>query len=274
MVKQLEDLTAQHRAEEAKRKAAKKRAAVKAKTHVKPTRTVAKPVKAKKLDASKFSTMPDPSKQAKRKAKKTFAKPIIESFIKAAAVTTSTPKALQVDDTLSYSDATKLMAQPEVQRAVANQRMSLAAECGITSQRIMKEYAAMGFSSMKDYGKLLSADTIIEGLEELTEEQASAIQEITTETYFDESENKQVKRIKFKLYPKEVALRKMGEHLGIKGFGGQLKDAGVDRIGMQTIVHPDGRVETKMLLEHLPDEELERIALGLEDETGYDERTE
>lgn len=272
VTKQLEALTAAALYEESKRKAAKKRAAEKAKKHVKPSRTPAKA--AKKPDAKRFATMPDPAKQARREAKRTFAKPIVESFINAAAVTTSTPKALQVDDTLSYSDATKLMSQPEVQRAVANQRMTLAAECGITSQRIMKEYAAMGFSNMKNYAKLLTADTIIDGLEELTEEQAAAIQEITTETYFDEVEKKQVKRIKLKLYPKEVAVNKMAQHLGIKGFGGQLKDAGISRVGMKTIVKPDGTVETTALVEQLPEEELDRIIMGLEDEVGYDERTE
>lgn len=222
----------------------------------------------------KSVTIPDVRKSAHKAAKKANRKPVTEHFIEVAAVTPSAMRAAHVAE-IPYEEAKALMSDPAVQVAVADRRaMTLAQECGITSQKIMREYAAMGFSNMRDYVRLLSADTMTEGLDGLTDEQSAAIQELTTETYFDEEEGKTIKRVKLKLYPKEVALNKMAQHLGIKGFGGQLKDAGINRVGVKTIVRPDGTVETTAMIESLSDEELERIALGLDDETDTNERTE
>lgn len=231
--------------------------------------------KKKAAKKSEPVTKVDARRVAKRAAKKLMLKPVVEHIIDKMANAPSVVRAVRDNPELDYEQTRDLMQQPGVQLAVAERRaMSLAAECGITSQKIMTQYAALGFSTMKRYGKLLTAENVITELSELSDADAAAIQELTTETYWDDVAKRDVKRVKVKLYPKEIALHKMAQHLGIKGFGGQLGKAGVDRVGMQTVVGPDGTVTSTVIVQSLPDEELERIALGLEDGAGYDERAE
>jgi cell division protein FtsX len=81
-------------------------------------------------------------------------------------------------------------------------------------------------------------------------------------------EYERVKRTKFKLYPKEAALDKMAKHLGIKGFSNPL----TAKVGVKMQSNPDGTFEAAVLLQ-LSDEELERIAAGIDDDI-EEERTE
>lgn len=251
----------------APRRAAKKAAAKK----VQKLRAPPKPARSRHPDAV---VTPDKRRQAQTTARKTFAQPRIDHFVEAAAVTGSIMRAVQVSEgSVSHQEATRLMQDPSVITAIAQKRQSLAAAAGITSEKIMREYASMGFSNMRDYSDLLVTDSITEGLSGLSLEQSAAIQELTTEMFWDDVDKRNVKRVKLKLYPKEVALDKMAKHLGIKGFGGALNGA-ASKIGMQTEVLPDGTVRVQAVLEHLPDEELERIVAGEEDLMSYDERSE
>jgi hypothetical protein len=258
----------------------KKSAAKKAKKvqNVKPHRTPLKAAKkfaaSAKRDAAKYVITPDPVVTAKRTAKKVYKKPVVESFINAAAVTSSVAKAVQLAEDVSYQEGLEMMQSPDVQTAIAGRRMTLAAECGITSQKVMSHFAAMGFSNMKRYGALLMADSVVAELAEMSDDDAAAIQELTTETYWDEQAEKEVKRVKIKLYPKGAALEKMAQHLGIKGFGGPLAKAGIDRVGVQTVVAPDGTVTTTAIVQQLSDEQIEDMLLGVSDEETYSERTE
>jgi hypothetical protein len=245
--------------------------------NVKPHRTPLKAAKksaaSAKRDAAKYIITPDPVVTAQRVAKKVYKREVVNHVIDVAVGSDSAVMTSQLAE-VPYDETRELLSQPDVQTAIAGKRLTLAAECGITSQAIMTEFRRMGLSNMKRYGGLLVADSVTAELAEMSDDDAAAIQELTTETYWDEAAKKEVKRVKIKLYPKGDALTKMAQHLGIKGFGGQLSKAGIDRVGVQTVVAPDGTVTTTAIVQHLPDEELERIAMGVEDSEQYTERTE
>jgi hypothetical protein len=244
-----------------------------AKKHIAPTRTPVKKAKSSKRDAAKYVLLPDKRVTVQSVAKKVYKREVVNHVIDVAVGSRSAVQTSQLAE-VPYDETRELLSQPDVQTAIAGKRLTLAAECGITSQAIMTEFRRMGLSNMKRYGGLLVADSVVAELAEMSDDDAAAIQELTTETYWDEAAKKEVKRVKIKLYPKGDALTKMAQHLGIKGFGGQLSKANDARLGVQTTVSPDGTVTTTAIVQHLPDEELERIAMGVEDSEQYTERTE
>jgi hypothetical protein len=245
-----------------------------AKKHIAPTRTPVKKAKSSKRDASKYILLPDERVTVQSAAKKHYKREVVNHLIDVAVGSDSAMMTSQLAD-VPYSQTRELLAQPDVQTAIAGRRMTLAAECGITSQKVMSQFAAMGFSSMKRYGRLLMADSVVAELAEMSDDDAAAIQELTTEMYWDEQAEKEVKRVKIKLYPKGAALEKMAQHLGIKGFGGPLAKAGIDRVGVQTVVAPDGTVTTTAIVQQLSDEQIEDMLLGVDDDDDvYTERVD
>lgn len=158
----------------------------------------------------------------------------------------------------AYMAGSRLMKNDEVQSALTRERQSLAQRCGITAERIMNEYAAMGFSNIADYGHILDGDgSLTMDLKDLPRELTAAIQEITVESYWDRAEEATVTRRKLKLFPKEVALDKMAKHIGVKGFKTSVKLS----TGVQQTTAPDGSVTTQAVT-HLSMDDLERLAAG------------
>lgn len=228
-----------------------------------------------KKKASKAESIAAPAHANQKRARKTFKGERVAHFIEAAAVSPSVVQAVKTaEGSVTMSEATELVKDPEVVSAILNVRQSLAQECGITSKRIMSELASIGFSNMLDYMTVTKDGQPITDFSELTREQAAAIQEITVEEYMErkagtDDEYERVKRTKFKLYPKRESLVDMAKHLGIKGFGNPL----TAKVGMKMTANPDGSFESAVVVQ-LSDEELHRIAAGIDDSEENDERTE
>ena len=101
----------------------------------------------------------------------------------------------------------------------------------VTVDRIVQEYAKMGFANMLDYMTVQRDGTAFCDLSELTRDQAAAIQEATFETIMssdpdaldasggdDDKDGRKkvaVLRTKFKLHDKKGPLDSMAKHLGM-----------------------------------------------------------
>jgi hypothetical protein len=254
---------------------------------VKDYKTIKKPKNAENVtkslgdDKKLYVTTPVPNPYRKTKEQREFDKQNlpdrIKYFVDKAAKTMSTPEAVvATEGEISPVEAQKMLSKPSVVGEVLTQRGTLAATCGITAERVMRGYAAIGFSTMQDYIRVdQDGDPHID-LSNLTEAQWAAVSEITIEETLEstgdyDDKGKPIlapkKRTKFKLYPKEVALDKMAKHLGIKGFGGL--GSKLPEGSLTARLNPDGTMEvtaTTQILNELSTEKLERIAAGIEDE--------
>jgi phage terminase small subunit len=79
----------------------------------------------------------------------------------------------------------------------------------VTVDRIIKEFAKIGFSNAGDYFTWGPAGVTVKSSDELTEEQRSAVEEVS------QTVTKDGGTIKVKLHSKQVALERLGKHLGM-----------------------------------------------------------
>lgn len=110
----------------------------------------------------------------------------------------------------------QLLSKPDVADAVKAGQTKLAKKSGVTAERLIEEYAKLGFSNMADYITGEGAERGVD-LSALTRDQAAAISEMTVETYLEGKgdEAERIKRVKFKLADKKGALDSMARHLGM-----------------------------------------------------------
>jgi len=109
------------------------------------------------------------------------------------------------------------LKKPHVQAAVQAEMQKRSERTEVTADRVLSELARMGFSNMLDYIKVDEYGGAQIDLSALTRDQASAIQEVTVDTYSerDGDEVLPVKRIKFKLVDKKGPLELIGRHLNM-----------------------------------------------------------
>ena len=151
----------------------------------------------------------------------------------------------------AYMTANRLMRDDEVSALVVNAKVSIAQQLGITAHKVMAELQRMAFANIADFVTVDATDqNVTIDLTNVSREVMASVQEITTETYFDKAEERNVTRCKLKLYPKQAPLELLGKHLALPGFGSKL-----------SITSQDGtQVAT---LENMTDEQLEVIAQRL-----------
>jgi phage terminase small subunit len=85
----------------------------------------------------------------------------------------------------------------------------------VTADRVVEEYAKLGFANMGDY-----LDAVSRGdhyFESLDRDQRAALSEVVVEQYTDGrgDDARDVKRVKFKVHDKKAALDSLGRHLGM-----------------------------------------------------------
>jgi phage terminase small subunit len=87
----------------------------------------------------------------------------------------------------------------------------------ISKKRVLEELAKIAFANMADFMTVGASGEPVLNWRNLTHDQAAALQEVTIDEYIEgRGENaRQVRRVKFKLAPKQAALEKIGIELGM-----------------------------------------------------------
>ena len=111
----------------------------------------------------------------------------------------------------------ELLGKPHVAEAIAKRREKLAAKLEITTERVLRELALLGFANMQDYMRAGADGDPVLDFSKLTREQAAALVEVTVEDFKDGrgEDARDVRRVKFKLADKRAALVDIGKHLGM-----------------------------------------------------------
>jgi phage terminase small subunit len=123
----------------------------------------------------------------------------------------------KMKDEAIHVNASKLLASTKVSLRVKQLQDEAAKRNEITVDKVVRELALIGFSNMLDYIKTQDDGSFFVDMSKLTREQATAIGEVTCETYFEGKgeDAVPVKRTKFKLSDKRAALVDLGKHLGM-----------------------------------------------------------
>lgn len=113
--------------------------------------------------------------------------------------------------------SSRLLSNVMVAAAVAEGQAALAAQAGVTAEKIVKELAKLGFSNMQDYVGVTSDGSPFVDLSAVDRDKWAAVGEITVDhiNKRDGDETKTVERVKFKLSDKRAALVDLGKHLGM-----------------------------------------------------------
>jgi phage terminase small subunit len=112
--------------------------------------------------------------------------------------------------------ASRLLADANVQAAIAKGQQRLAESDEVTIDRIVREYAAIAFARITDFVDFSDAGVKLKASNTLSPKQLAAILEVRQNTLRDGSQT-----VSFKLHSKNDALEALGRHLGM--FGDSLK---------------------------------------------------
>lgn len=103
------------------------------------------------------------------------------------------------------SIASELLTKPDIQEAIKSAQATLAESVGVTPEKIVKEYARLAFSNMRDFATFGPDGIELKNLADMDPDAARCVAEI--------SEGKQ--GLKFKLHDKKGALDSLAKHLGM-----------------------------------------------------------
>ena len=136
------------------------------------------------------------------------------------------------------SNAVRLSKNEHVAARVAELLAVGAERAGVTVQRIVEEFAKIGFANMADYMRAGEGGDPYLDFSALTRDQAAALCEVTVEDFKDGrgGDARDVRRIKFKLHDKLNALEKLGKHVGM--FKEKVEVTGADGGPLQVMLAP------------------------------------
>jgi len=111
--------------------------------------------------------------------------------------------------------ASRLLTNANVQAALQEQKAALATTLGITTERIVAEYAALGFADMADYLSFDDRGNVYLDWSAMPKGATKAIAEVTQEEYMDGKGEgaRLVRKTRFKLYNKTAALDSLAARL-------------------------------------------------------------
>lgn len=100
------------------------------------------------------------------------------------------------------------LTKPDIAAAIEAGEKAIADRNEISQDRVAQELALLAFSNLQDYMRATSNGDPYVNFNELTREQAAALQEVTIENFSDGrgKDARDVRRIKFKLADKRAAL--------------------------------------------------------------------
>jgi len=116
----------------------------------------------------------------------------------------------------AYSIGSENLKKPEILNAIAEARAKIATMLEVTAERIIAEYAKLGFSNMAHYTRIHHGDPYID-LSAVSLDQFAAIAEVTSEDYTEGrgEDSRDIKKTKIKLHDKKGALDSLARHLGM-----------------------------------------------------------
>jgi phage terminase small subunit len=109
-----------------------------------------------------------------------------------------------------------LLRNPKIEAEISKRRAKLIDKYEVTEERLVRELAYVGFANMANY--MVANPDGSPGLDfsNLTREQTAALEQVTIEEFRDgRSDNRGVRRVKFKLASKIGALELLGKKLGL-----------------------------------------------------------
>jgi phage terminase small subunit len=116
------------------------------------------------------------------------------------------------------ANASRLLRNAKVSNALAVARESRAARTRVSADRVVVELAKLGFSQLTEVASWGPCGLSWKDSEDLPEEAAACIQEITFTRevrYSHSGERIETGNMKIKLHDKKAALKMLGDHLGI-----------------------------------------------------------
>ena len=105
--------------------------------------------------------------------------------------------------------ASQLLSLPKVAQAVKSAMDKRAQKTEVTQERIINELKRIAFSGMKNVARWGPSGVDMKGSEELSEDDAASVQEVS------ETTNQHGGSLKIKQYDKVRALELLGKHLGM-----------------------------------------------------------
>lgn len=123
----------------------------------------------------------------------------------------------------------RLLSNAKVAAAIAEAKAKRSERTEITQDRVLEEFAKIGFANIEDYIVIVGGEPVID-LSAMSRDQAAAVSEVTVEDFKDGrgEDARDVRRVKFKLHDKHAALVSLARHLGM--FNDKLKiDVAGDR---------------------------------------------
>jgi phage terminase small subunit len=115
------------------------------------------------------------------------------------------------------ANASRLLTNAKVSARIAELKGAAAQASTIEAARVLTELAKLAFANMADYMRVGPDGDPVLDFSKLTRDQAAALVEVTVEDYLDGrgEDARQVRRVKFKLASKLLALELLGKHLGL-----------------------------------------------------------
>ncbi len=115
------------------------------------------------------------------------------------------------------ANASRLLTNAKVSARIAELKAAAAQASTIEAARVLTELAKLAFANMADYMRVGPDGDPVLDFSKLTRDQAAALVEVTVEDYLDGrgEDARQVRRVKFKLASKLLALELLGKHLGL-----------------------------------------------------------
>ena len=126
------------------------------------------------------------------------------------------------------ANASRLLTNAKVSARIAELKGLAAQASTVEATRVLTELAKLAFANMADYMRVGPGGDPVLDFSKLTRDQAAALVEVTVEDYLDGrgEDARQVRRVKFKLASKLVALELLGKHLGL--FKDRVEHTGKD----------------------------------------------
>ena len=137
------------------------------------------------------------------------------------------------------ANASRLIRNDKVAARLAELKGKAAEGAVATRREVLEQLTKIGLANMQDYMRIGPDGSLVLDFENLTRDQAAALQEVTVETYMvGRGKNaREVKKVKFKLADKRAALVDLGRYH--KLFADKFEHAGKDIEGKITIEFVD-----------------------------------